>query len=109
MNRLVRRAIRGQKGAYLISSMKQQMTDDLSQYGQGLGYCGSLTVTIITAVILFSTAQTQYAQYDGYGVTSGDGIESFDELWLKKVWRTLFLSMFSAIYFPLHFVRRFVV
>ena len=64
---------------------------------------------IVTLAVLILMTDTQYAQYDGYGVTSGDGIESFDELWLKKVWRTLFLSMFSAIYFPLHFVRRFVV
>jgi len=40
---------------------------------------------VITFVVLTITEQTQYQQLDGFGVTSGDGIESFDEQWLKEV------------------------
>merc|ERR1719300_1235731 len=59
----------------------------MSQYGQGLGYCGSLTMTIAAFLVLFITTDTQYEEFDGYGVTSGDDIDSNDELWLKKVYR----------------------
>ena len=84
-NRLVRRLIRNKKNVNSVSKLKQQLTDDISQYGQGLGYCGSLIMIVITLIVLFAVTETQYEEHDGYGVTSGDGIESFDEMWLKKV------------------------
>ncbi len=64
---------------------KQQLTDEMSQYGQCFGYLGSLTLCIVALAILIVLTDTQYVQYDGYGVTSGDDIESHAELWLKKV------------------------
>ena len=81
----VRRAIRRNSDVDSVSKLKQQLTDDMSQYGQCLGYCGSLTMIIVTTMILFALTKTRYIEYDGYGVTSGDGIDSYDEMWLKEV------------------------
>merc|ERR1719295_305431 len=59
----------------------------MSQYGQCFGYLGGLTMALVTIPVLLVVTETQYEEHDGYGVTSGDGIDSFDEMWLKKVYR----------------------
>ena len=42
-------------------------------------------MVIVTVAVLLFMSDTQYEQYEGYGLTGGSNVNSFDEQWLKKV------------------------
>eukprot|EP00484_Ammonia_sp_Unknown_P027423 CAMPEP_0197030608 /NCGR_PEP_ID=MMETSP1384-20130603/9811_1 /TAXON_ID=29189 /ORGANISM="Ammonia sp." /LENGTH=904 /DNA_ID=CAMNT_0042459993 /DNA_START=23 /DNA_END=2737 /DNA_ORIENTATION=+ len=78
----VRKAVRQKKSTEKVCALKQQLSDDISQYGYACGYFGSLFMTIIAVVVLVVTETQEYEQLTGYGSTSG---AAFNEEWLKPV------------------------
>ena len=80
--RIVRRAIRNKKPTEKVCAIKQQLSDDMSQYGFACGYFGSLFMTTVATVIFALTETTEYEQLTGYGLTSGN---KNTEEWLKPV------------------------
>eukprot|EP01083_Nonionella_stella_P112481 330935_1 len=85
----VRRAIRNEKHCNEIVGIKQQLTDDISQYSYAIGYVGALIMTVVAVLVFIFMSQTSYVQFNGFGLTASDNIDiqSFDEQWLKPVHR----------------------
>eukprot|EP01084_Bolivina_argentea_P021661 40245_1 len=80
---IVRREVRQKKPTDETCYIKQQITDDMSQYGTACGYLGSLIMTFITTAIFAVSITTNYEQLTGYGLTTGTN--NFNEEWLKPV------------------------
>lgn len=79
---MVRRAIRSKQSTDKVCALKQELTDDMSQYGYACGYFGSLVMTLIATTVFFFTETTEYEQLTGYGLTAGT---SYNEEWLKTI------------------------
>eukprot|EP01084_Bolivina_argentea_P029885 55447_1 len=80
---IVRRVRRNRRPAQQICQVKQQLADDISQYGVACGYLGSLLMTMIATVVFAMTETTEYEQLTGFGSTTGT--TSYDEEWLRAV------------------------
>ena len=79
---MVRRAIRANKSTEKVCAIKQQISDDMSQYGFACGYFGSLFMVMVATAIFAVTETTENEQLTGFGLTSGT---SHNEEWLKPV------------------------